>query len=149
MASTKTRLRIPEDVVLELDTGTDEAGNDTTMSKPFRFIKDFVLRHVLNDKRWIQDSDWTFAGMEIRGIYKDALASGARFVDLTNDQFKKLKECGDKPSGGWTIVPQVMFQITHFIDAVTEAMKEEEARPVQKPAPLLDQEPPEPLERAS
>jgi hypothetical protein len=134
MASSKVRLRIPKDVELELDAGPDANGDDQVVSKPFRFVKDFVFRHILNDKRWIQDSDWTFAGMEIRGLYKDALTSGAEFVELTNDQAKKVKECAEKPSGGWTIVPQVMFQITHYIEALITPVKEEELKKVAKPA---------------
>ena len=119
MASTKIRLRVPKDLELTLDGGQDDKGNDLTVTREFRFVRDFIRRHVLNDKRWVQDTDWTYAGMEIRGEFEDVKADDV--VELSSDQYKKLKESVEKPTGGWQLVPQVMFQIRPFLDAILES----------------------------
>jgi hypothetical protein len=122
--ATKIKLRVPKDIELELDGGQDASGNDITVTKPFRFSKDFLRRHVLNDKRWVQDNDWLYAGMEIRGEFEDVKED--EIVELTSDQYKKLKESVEKPTGGWNLVPQVMFQIKTYLDAILEPVKPED-----------------------
>jgi len=130
MASTQIKLRVPADLELTLDGGQDANGNDVEVTRPFRFLKDFVIRQVLNDKRWIGDTEWTFACMEIRTEFKGKVAGD--IVSFTSDQYKKLKECVEKPSGGWQLVPQVICQAKDFIDALLNPLKEEDLK---KPAP--------------
>ena len=126
MATTNISLRIPEDLELTLDGGQDPNGNDIEITRPFRFLKDFVIRQVLNDKRWVQDTEWTFACMEIRTEFKGKEAGDV--VSFTSDQYKKLKECVEKPSGGWNLTPQVICQSRAFIDALLSPLKEEDLK---------------------
>jgi hypothetical protein len=113
------KIRIPADVRAEIESDTP--------GKPLAIIdmslRNFMVRTVMRDKKWGKNTEWLYAGMEIRGVFNTAKEGDV--VPLTHDQYEKLMEVIDNPSEGYN--PAFAFEIGSFFEALRVPFKEEAA----------------------
>jgi len=104
------KIRIPADVRAEIESDTP--------GKPLAIIdmslRNFMVRTVMRDKKWGKNTEWLYAGMEIRGVFNTAKEGDV--VPLTHDQYEKLMEVIDNPSEGYN--PAFAFEIGSFFEAL-------------------------------
>jgi hypothetical protein len=120
MSASTIKIRIPADIDVEFTMNIDNiTGEETTKIVPMTFEKNFIRRTVFNqgEQRWGSDSQWLFAGMEIRGAFKDKVAGDV--VELSRDQWEKLKSVVEKPQNAYNF--EVMAQLRPFITAILDA----------------------------
>ena len=118
---------IPEDVEVEIISGTTDEGDEIYTKVTMTFEKHFIRRTVFNpnETRWGSSSEWLFAGMEIRGAFLGKKPGDV--VELTRDQHEKLKSVLEKPQNPYNHA--VMYQLRPFMIAILDAKEKIGAGP--------------------
>lgn len=114
------KIRIPADIEIEFTKRIDPVtGDEATEKVMMSFEKNFIRRTVFNsqEQRWGSSSEWLFAGMEIRGAFKDKKVGDV--VELSRDQWEKMKEVVSKPQNPYNF--EVMSQLHPYVTAVLDA----------------------------
>jgi hypothetical protein len=115
------KITVPQDVTL-LDPATDEPIKE---QKPVTF-KAFVLGAVLTDDRWRKDLDSIEIALKISKAVKFYALQPGDDVRLEDEDFKRLKECVEKPTNGYGMWASAMvIQLSPFLFAIKNAVKEE------------------------
>lgn len=118
MSEEHFEIEVPADVEVEIDIGNDRPPRKQVLS----FSLDFMQRMVLRDiKYWGRDSDYLYASMEIRGLFKTAKAGDK--IKLTHDQKKKVVAQIEHPTDPY--IPEVACQMKEYFDVWLHPVKKE------------------------
>lgn len=122
MTSVLYKIRVPADVECEFPQVDNKGDDAPPIKRTMTFERDFLRRTVFNpqETRWGSNTEWLFAGMEIRGAFKGCKSGD--IVELSSDQWEKLKTVVKNPSAPYLY--EVMSQLRPCIDAVLEPVKD-------------------------
>lgn len=101
---------IPEDIEVSTETGL----NTPPATRTLGFVRDWIVRTVLNDKTWGESMDAMFKGAEIRGYFSGK--EPGEEVTIPQGHYDSLLKALSNPSNPY--YPEVAYQVLPFFDAI-------------------------------
>jgi hypothetical protein len=110
---------VPEDISITVQQVED--GKLFESKQTLTFFSDFLVKTILRDQQWGQNSEWLHAAKDIKSVFAGKSAKAE--VTLSRDLYKKLLQVIKTPTIPYN--PMYMLDALVYIDCIEEAKQVE------------------------